>query len=202
VVNGELVTREPLSDCELIDIQRVGTLEAFNTDGLRTLLTTMVHIPNMKEKTLRYPGHAEYIQVLAKSGFFSEKPLTINGVEFIPREVTAKILQDNWKLGNNEDEFTVLRVTIEGEENGKQRRYIYRMIDYGDKENNLSSMARTTGYTATAIANFVLLNKPESGICAPEKLGAVDGAFEFVFDYLKQRDVDYRVESFTINAGN
>lgn len=199
VENGELVTREPLSDCELMEIQRVGTLEAFNTDGLRTLIHTMDHIPYMKEKTLRYPGHAEYIQVLQKSGFFSETPLEVGGIPFRPIDVTARILKDNWKLKSSDEEFTVMRITIEGDENGKKRRYIYRLLDKGCEKTKTSSMARTTGYTATAIANYVLQNKMESGVIAPETLGAKEGAYKFILDFLKQRHVDYRIEEFTLD---
>lgn len=194
VENGEIVEREALSDCELMEIKRVGTLEAFNTDGLRTLIKTMDHIPYMKEKTLRYPGHCEYIQVLKASGFFSTDPIELNGIEFNPFEVSAKILEANWTLTNNEEEFTVVRTTIEGDENGKKRRYIYRMLDKTDQENNISSMARTNGYTASAVANYVLSNKLEAGICAPETLGALDGAFKYILDYLEHRGIIYRAE--------
>ncbi|MBV1910063.1 MAG: saccharopine dehydrogenase NADP-binding domain-containing protein [Kangiellaceae bacterium] len=194
VENGEVVEREALSDCELMEIKRVGTLEAFNTDGLRTLIKTMDHIPYMKEKTLRYPGHCEYIKVLKSSGFFSSDPVELNGIEFNPVEVSAKILEEDWKLGTNEEEFTVVRTTIEGDENGKKRRYIYRMYDKTDSKNNISSMARCNGYTASAVANFVLSNKLEPGICAPETLGAIDGAFKFILEYLERRNVVYRAE--------
>lgn len=199
VENSELVTRDALSDCELMDIKRVGTLEAFNTDGLRTLIQTMDHIPNMKEKTLRYPGHAEYILVLLKSGFFGKEELEMDGITFRPIDVTARILLDNWKLKNSDEEFTVVRITIEGDENGKKRRYIYRLLDKGCEKSKNTSMARTTGYTATAIANYFLQNKLESGICAPEALGDQSGAYKFILDYLKQRNVDYRIEEFTLD---
>ena len=199
VENGELVTRDALSDCELMEIQRVGTLEAFNTDGLRTLIDTMDHIPNMKEKTLRYPGHAEYISVLQRSGFFSEEELEVDGHAFKPIDVTARILKDNWQLKSSDEEFTVVRITIEGDANGKQRRIIYRMIDNGDRETKTSSMARTTGYTATAMVNYLLQNPTECGVLAPEMIGAKDGAYAFILDYLKQRGVEYRIEEFTLN---
>jgi len=199
VENGEIVVREALSDCELMEIKRVGTMEAFNTDGLRTLIKTMDHIPYMKEKTLRYPGHCEYIQVLKSSGFFSTEPVELNGIEFSPLEVSAKILESNWKLANNEEEFTVVRTTIEGDENGKKKRYIYRMLDKTDKQSNISSMARSNGYTATAVTNFVLQNNIQSGICAPETLGALDGAFKFILDYLEKRSIHYRAEETIID---
>ena len=199
VENGEVVVREALSDCELMDIKRVGTLEAFNTDGLRTLIKTMEHIPYMKEKTLRYPGHCEYIQVLKAAGFFSTKPLEINGVEFSPMEVSAKILEDDWKMGSNDEEFTVVRTTIEGDENGKKRRFIYRMLDKTDKDSNISSMARANGYTTTAVTNFVLQNRLQPGVCAPETLGAIDGAYKYVLEYLEKRDINYRIEENTLD---
>ena len=64
IENGEMITREALSDCEFVEFQGVGTLESFNSDGLRSIMFTMPHIKNMKEKTLRYPN----IQVSKGSG--------------------------------------------------------------------------------------------------------------------------------------
>jgi saccharopine dehydrogenase-like NADP-dependent oxidoreductase len=58
VVNGKVVTVPALSDIEEVHFDEIGTLEAFNTDGLRSLLRT-VKIPNMKEKTFRYPRSCE-----------------------------------------------------------------------------------------------------------------------------------------------
>ncbi len=199
VESGEIVTRDPLTDCELVHFDKVGTLESFNTDGLRTLIQSMPHIPNMKEKTLRYPGHAEYIKVLATTGFFSEEALEVNGTSVKPIDFTSRILIDNWKLRRNESEFTVMRVTIEGDENGKQKRYVYNLYDETDKEAAISSMARTTGFTATAAVNYLLDNEvPEAGICPPEKFGALNNACEFVLSYLNDRNVVYRKEETTL----
>ena len=65
--NGKLITLPALSDIVEIEYNDVGKLEAFNSDGLRSILTTMSHIPNMLEKTLRYPGHADLIKRQFKS---------------------------------------------------------------------------------------------------------------------------------------
>ncbi len=196
---GKVVTRPPLTDCELVNIDKVGTLEAFNTDGLRTLLESMSHIPYMKEKTLRYPGHAEYIKVLSESGFFAEETVEIEGKPLRPVDFTARILMDNWKLKRNEREFTVMRVTIEGKENEKQKRYVYNLYDETDPETGISSMSRTTGYTATATVNFLLSKTyPEPGICTPEKFGALEGACDYVLKYLDDRKVIYKKEEITL----
>jgi len=54
---GEQIIEPALSGIELIDFPGVGILEAFNTDGLRSLVHT-INAPKMIEKTLKYPGHA------------------------------------------------------------------------------------------------------------------------------------------------
>ena len=83
VENGNIIVREPLTDSEYMEFEKTGTLEAFNSDGLRSILFTMPHILNMKEKTLRYPGHAEYVRVLKQSGFFNKEKI-INFLMNIP----------------------------------------------------------------------------------------------------------------------
>ena len=75
--NGHIIVRPALSEVEWIHFENLGTLEAFNTDGLRSLLYTMPHIKNQKEKTMRYPGHVDIIRSLKESGFFSETPIDV-----------------------------------------------------------------------------------------------------------------------------
>ena len=106
VENGVEIVREPLTDCEYVEFDGVGTLESFNTDGLRSIIHTMSHIPNMKEKTLRYPGHVEYIMALKQSGFFSKQEIEFGGRHVRPLDFTSKVLIDEWKLGEEEEELT------------------------------------------------------------------------------------------------
>ena len=75
VQNKKIIVREALSDTELVDFDEIGTLESWNSDGLRSLIKTMSHVPNMIEKTLRYPGCVEYLKVLRETGFFAIKKL-------------------------------------------------------------------------------------------------------------------------------
>jgi saccharopine dehydrogenase-like NADP-dependent oxidoreductase len=193
VENGFLITREALSDVELIDFDEVGTLEAFNSDGLRSLIFTMPHIKNMKEKTLRYPGHVEYIQVLKKTGFFDSVPIEINGKKIAPIDFTSKILFGEWKLGEKEKELTIMEIVMAGTSDNRSKKVIYRLLDRFDEPTGISSMARTTGYTATAIANFTLeghLN--EVGILPPELVGRAKGCLHYVLNYLSERGVKYQ----------
>jgi saccharopine dehydrogenase-like NADP-dependent oxidoreductase len=193
VEHGKMVVREALTDCEYIDFEKVGTLESFNSDGLRSIIFTMAHIPNMKEKTLRYPRHVEYVKVLKESGFFSTRPIEINGQEISPLDFTSKILFDEWKLGETEEELTIMRITIKGENSkGEQEEVIYELYDEYCNETQTSSMARSTGYTATAAANMLLeglFNK--KGIFPPELVGKYEVCFNYFLDYLKERNVIY-----------
>lgn len=193
VENSEIIVKPALSDCEYVEFETVGTLESFNSDGLRSIIHTMPHIPNMKEKTLRYPGHVEYIKVLQESGFFSETAISVNGTEVSPLDFTSKVLFNEWKLGPTEEEFTVMRITLKGTDNtGKETTVEYTLNDAYCTETNTSSMARTTGYTATAAANLFLDGHfSEKGVFPPELVGKHEVCFQYVLNYLKERNVHY-----------
>ena len=193
VEHGEEVVREPLTDCEYVEFDKVGTLESFNSDGLRSIIHTMPHIPNMKEKTLRYPGHVEYVRVLKESGFFSEEKIEVNGNMVSPMDFTSKILFNEWKLGETEEEITVMKVTLKGENaKGEIEEVIYNLHDEYSKETNTSSMARTTGYTATAAANMFLDGLfSEKGVFPPELVGKHEACFNYMIKYLEERNIYY-----------
>ncbi len=193
VENGKKIVREPLTDCEYVDFDKVGTLEAFNSDGLRSIIYTMPHIPNMKEKTLRYPGHVEYIRVLKESGFFAAEKIEVNGDMISPLDFTSKILFNEWKLGETEEEITVMRVTLKGENaDGQIEEVVYNLHDEYSAETKTSSMARTTGYTATAAANLLLDGLfNEKGVFPPELVGKHEACFDYFLTYLKERNIHY-----------
>jgi saccharopine dehydrogenase-like NADP-dependent oxidoreductase len=197
VENGVEIVREPLTDCEYVEFDKVGTLESFNTDGLRSIIHTMPHIPNMKEKTLRYPGHVEYVRVLKESGFFDTEKIEIDGQEFSPLDLTSRVLFKEWKLEPEEEELTVMRITISGEnEKGTKEQIVYDLHDEYCSETKTSSMARTTGYTATGAANMFLEGLfSEKGVFPPELIGKHEVCTSFILDYLKDRGVEYRKKS-------
>ena len=192
VENGKLVVRPALSDAEYLNIPGVSSLVAFNSDGLRTLARTL-DIPNMKEKTLRYPGHIEKIAVLRETGFFSQEPLEIHGVRIRPLDFTAKLLFPLWKLQPGETDITVMQVLVEGEQGGEKVRHVYDLFDRFDSASNVHSMARTTGYTATAALRMVSRGMfRRRGIIAPEFIGEQPECVEFMLKELADRGVLYK----------
>lgn len=192
--NGKIVVKPALSELEMIDFDGIGTLEAFNTDGLRSLLYTM-DVPNMKEKTLRYPGHVRLIQALQSVGFFENKEMNIRDCKINPIELTAHLLKESWRLNPEDEEFTVMRVIIKGKENGKNVTYTYDLFDRYDETTGFSSMSRTTGFTCAAMTNLILENKfNQKGIFPPELMAGNKEIFNYVMDYLRERKVEYRMK--------
>ncbi len=192
IENGHVVVKPALSDVENMDFAEIGTLEAFNSDGLRSLLST-VPVPNMIEKTLRYPGHVRHILALRDSGFFDTEGIDVKGQRVRPLDATSAVLFRHWRLHEEDDEFTVMRIVVEGREGDRAARVQYDLFDRRDRATGFSSMARTTGFPATAVARLVLSGRfRRQGVCPPEFIGSDEAAFRFVMDELAARNVVYR----------
>ena len=192
VRDGEEVIMPALSEPELIDFEDIGTLEAFNTDGLRSLIKT-VPLPDMIEKTLRYPGHIEKMRMLRESGFFSEEAMDVKGTSIRPIDVSTALLFPIWKLKPEDEEFTVMRIELWGEKEGQDIKVQIDMLDRG--LGGLSSMARTTGYPCTGTARLVLDGSfNRVGISPPEFVGAAEGCFDRLMAYQRERGIDYKIE--------
>jgi lysine 6-dehydrogenase len=192
--NGHIVTKPALSEPELVDFSEVGTLESFNTDGLRSILFTMAHIPNMKERTLRYPGHIDLVKALMKGGFFETKPIKWNGMDIAPLDFSSALLIDQWRLKPDEEEFTIMQIRVTGKRAGKPATVVYDLYDVFDTKTKTSSMSRTTGYTCTASLHLLMNGLfTEKGVFPPELVGKHKPCFKFVMDYLQARGVTYKV---------
>jgi saccharopine dehydrogenase-like NADP-dependent oxidoreductase len=184
--NGNIVIKPALTERDWMQFDEIGTLETFNTDGLRSLLFTMPHIKNQKEKTLRYPGHVDLIIALKESGFFNTEKINVDGKEISPLQFTSKILFNEWKLGEDEEELTVMKVILKSGIKAIE----YDLLDRYDISTKTSSMSRTTGYTCTASANLIAKNLfMEKGVFPPELVGKHKACFDFVMKYLKERNV-------------
>ncbi|MEJ2501894.1 MAG: saccharopine dehydrogenase C-terminal domain-containing protein [Gemmatimonadota bacterium] len=186
---GTDLTMPALSEVEALDFPGVGRLEAFNTDGLRTLLRTSA-VPDLVEKTLRWPGHADRIRVLRETGFFAGSPVPVGDAEVVPLELSAALLFDAWRYAPGEADLTAMRIVVEGEDGEGPVRHELRLIDRYDAATDTASMARTTGYTATALARLVLDGTyREPGVSPPERIGARAGTLDRVLDDLERRGV-------------
>ncbi len=188
VKDGKVVLVEALSGLEEIEFPGVGKLEAFYTDGLRTMLHT-VKAKEMWEKTLRYPGHIEKIALLKALGFFDSEKVDVAGTKVEPREVTAKLFERKLKRPDVPD-IVVMLIKVSGLKGDKRIRYVYRVLDHYDKGRQVTSMARTTAYTASIVAQLVGRKEiTERGVVPPEKLGMNKSLFEKLTNEMRKKRV-------------
>jgi lysine 6-dehydrogenase len=176
--HGEEIILPAMSEIESLYFKGVGHMEAFNTDGLRSLLQT-VDIPNMAEKTVRYNGHADFIQKLIDAGFFKPEH----------RDATAKVLLEQWQFTENEPDLTVMEISASGTKNNQAISETFQLIDHYDYENKVSSMARTTGYTCAAGVRLALNNELPDGVLPPEIIGQNRNWFESIFKELAHYNI-------------
>lgn len=182
VRDGKVVSMPALTEVELLEFPVVGPLEAFNSDGLRSLMKSL-SVPNMIEKTLRYAGYVEKVSVLKESGLFSEENMEVNGMMIRPIDVTSALLFDQWKLEEGEIDFTVMQIKVSGIKNGAATTITYDLYDEYCKDTHIHSMARTTGYAATVVLGLMMKGKIDMpGVHPPEDLASQK---EWVDDILK-----------------
>ncbi|MDI6707703.1 MAG: saccharopine dehydrogenase C-terminal domain-containing protein [Candidatus Thermoplasmatota archaeon] len=70
------------------------------------------------------------------------------------------------------EDVVLLRVSVVGE----KEKIEYELVDYFDKKNKLSAMARTTGFSASIIAQYLAKGELEKGAFTPE-ICIQDGKF-------------------------
>jgi saccharopine dehydrogenase-like NADP-dependent oxidoreductase len=189
IKGGKIAEVEALEGLEEVEFPEIGKLEAFYTDGLRTLLYTVKGVEEMWEKTLRYPGHVEKVRLLRDLGFFSDEEVSVEGHRIQPRKLTAKLFEKTLVKPNVRD-LVVLKIDVFGLKGGKEMRYTYKLVDFYDEKNGVTAMARTTAYTASIVAALILTGKVHlKGVAPPEMLGMEDRIYKRIMAELNSRGV-------------
>jgi saccharopine dehydrogenase-like NADP-dependent oxidoreductase len=191
VRDGQPVAVEALSGVETVQVEGIGRLDSFLTDGLRSLVTT-VAARAMEERTLRHPGHLPLMVALRDAGFFATSALDVGGTSVTPREVTSRLLFPHWTYADGERDVTVLRVEVMGiDRSGAPNTRRWLLVDRPDAERTgrLSSMARTTAFPAAIVARWLgdgVVREP--GAHPPESLG-MHGLVAPMLEALRHRGV-------------
>lgn len=182
-IGGRPSTLEPLSGAETIEFPETGPLTAFHTDGIRTLLASLPEVPTLVEKTLRHPEHYHFIMRLREAGFFAP--------DVLPTLTT--VCRRAWRFEPGEADLTVMRLLFEGlAPGGAPVRLKVDLVDHYDAANGLLSMARTTGFTATAAARLLLEGRfRHPGVHPPEVLGFDEELFRALTGLLEERGVRF-----------
>lgn len=164
---GRATTVPVFSGVESVAVEGVGEMEAFFSDGLRTLLDTMPDVREMGEKTLRWPGHVDAVRPLVATGRFLD--------EFRERCVDP-----------DPRDLVVMMVRLR---RGAHTERIW-MVDRCDPERHMTAMSRTTAYTCSAATRLAVEGGlRESGVQPLERIGEDASSYEFITDALAERGV-------------
>ncbi|MBS4174997.1 saccharopine dehydrogenase C-terminal domain-containing protein [Bacillus sp. FJAT-49736] len=185
--NGVVQEIPSLSEIETVYFEKFGPLEAFHTaGGTSTLSSSYPYLESLEYKTIRYPGHAEKFKLLVDLNLTrNDYTVEVKGQEIKPRDVLLKVLEPIVELGEKDD-AVLLRVIVEGTQNGKHAKYEYEMTTYKDRVNKVTAMARATANTISVVAQMIgdgLIT--QKGVFAPERI--VPG--EAYIDEMAKRDV-------------
>ena len=123
------------------------------------------------EKTVRYEGYCGKVSFLDECGLLSREPIEYMGGELVPFTAFSKIIHPKVRLEEGERDITVLRVKVQGEKDGREALYTYDMVDRYDDEERVTSMAKTTSYTAAIVARMMARGEiDETGYVAPVRV--------------------------------
>lgn len=194
IEDGKQVQLDRYSEVESIFVDGLQPMEAF-TDGYPSSLLKLCiekGVENFRGKTIRYAGFVDKIQFLNDMGLISTEPVDYDGKEVIPRELFHKIIYPLVKFDTDEGDrdITVLLVRVKGTKDGNETTISYDMVDYYDEENGVTSMAKTTGYSAAIMARMLGRGAiKEKGIQWPVRVILGD-LFEELLSKLRERGVE------------
>jgi lysine 6-dehydrogenase len=185
--NGTPQKVSSMEDLEEIEFpQPFGKVEAFNTSGGISTLTTMFNgkVKALDYKTIRYKGHCEKFKTLLDLGFASSESLMVGNSVKTARELFQELLKK--KLPSSGHDLILMRVWIQGTKNNEQKTLTYEMIDYFDEKTKISSMMRTTSFPTSIIAQMVVNSTiKERGVLPPEQCVPVQP----LINELKKRNI-------------
>lgn len=194
VEESKPVTVEAMDRLTLREFPRVGELETFITDGLRSLITNL-KAKRMEERTLRWPGHVEQMRLLRSMGLFDETPRKLGGFEVVPRDVACDLLFPMWKMDpeKGDRDLTIMQVEVHGFKGKDEITYTWDLWDRFDENSWTNSMGRCTGCTCAIFARAIQKGLiGQKGVLAPEKLAADDNLYEFVMKEQAARGLVYK----------
>ena len=188
---GEVVPVETLSDPQMIDFPPLGALEADVTSGgLSTSPWTFQPLLQTYEnRTLRYPGHFEWLRAFKALGLFSETSIRVGEQTVVPREVYHALLAPKIAADGPVDDICVIRVIGRGIKDRTDAEVAIDLIDYADPETGFTAMERLTGWHCAIMMGFQARGRiPAGGIPMETALPASE-----IMDEIARRGIKFTV---------
>ena len=193
IKDGKIVEVEAGTELERFRFNKFGKdeeLECCITPGMPSFIFSRPYLKEFAEKTIRWPGHWEAIQYLKECGILDLEPVDFKGMKIVPREFFLSLITPKLLPLPGDTDVCVMYNTVTGKRKGKNVKIEYFMWDEADVENNISSMARVTGFPMAIAARFLAQGLiKEKGIIPPED--AIKGELYYKFiDELKKRNIN------------
>jgi len=189
---GTIAEVDAMSEVEVIEFPPpFGTLEAFHTSGGSSRLAELLQgrVQELDYKTIRYRGHCERMKALLELGYSSSEPIQVGHRLMTTRELFMELLKK--RLSGSDTDATLLRVVVTGAKSGKRESLRFELIDSYDRNDNISSMGRTTAFPASAIAQMAVAGViRQRGVLTPEECVPL----EPLLTELKRRDLNVSIE--------
>ena len=149
---GKKKTVNPMTAVEDLEFDGIGEFEAFYTSGGTSTLpdTFEGKVDFLDYKTIRYPGHCRLFKPMLEIGLASRQPVEVGGVKVAPRDVLKTVLDKN--LSYDDLDMVLMRVTLEGAKDDRDKKVIYEIVDRQDTRTGLTAMMRTTAFPIAIIA--------------------------------------------------
>lgn len=170
---GQVVSVGAGTELERFRFDKFGvdeTLECAITPGMPSIIYTRNDLHEFAEKTIRWPGHWQGIQTLKETGMLDLEPIKIQGATIAPRDFLLSVLEPKLLPHEGDTDVCVMWNTVRGQKDGKRYSVDSYLWDEADTKNNISSMARVTGFSAAIGAVLIgrgMINTP--GIVPPEE---------------------------------
>jgi lysine 6-dehydrogenase len=171
VRNGKIVELESLTEIENIELPVIGKVEATHGMGMLSTLpwTYAGRVDNMDNKFVRYPGHITFIGILKDAGFFGRETIQTEAGPAQPRALTKAVLEKFLKPKGGEKDISLIQTISKGTKDGRKLQIEHLIIDYSDEKTGLTSMQRTTGFTASIVGQMIVSGRlKQKGVLPPE----------------------------------
>ncbi len=167
LINEYIEKARILRDYKIVDVESLtefetltfpppfNRMEAFVTSGgTSTLpLTYQGKIRELNYKTIRYLNHGQIMKALIDLGFTDESKIMVDGQEVIPRDLFETLLKARFK--QRTEDVVLLKVIVTGKKNGQTVEEAYEVIDYYNKDQEMTALMRTTGFSLAITAGMI-----------------------------------------------
>jgi lysine 6-dehydrogenase len=189
--DGKLIEIAPMTEIEQCDLPVVGRVEATHGMGMLSTLpwTYQGRLKNLENKFVRYPGHLTFLKTLREVGFFSREEIQTERGPFQPRAMTKAVMEKFLMPKGGERDVSFIQTISEGTKGDKKVKVEHWICDYSDEKTGLTSMQRTTGFTASIVGQMIVSGAlTEKGVLPPE-LGVPK---ELFFQEIQRRGFEFR----------